>query len=635
MNSIGNSLITSHLEAVRKAARLTQAELAARLGVTPQMVSYLETADADIRFSVLAGWAAALGLEPALVPARRRILLVDDEGAVLGFRGLTKHALVTGPDRFRACLALLEIRPGIRRHYGRTTGTWVSDDAVALELLDADTLFAEEVLQGTLVVDLDELASGQLSQVEGILSRARMNGWSVILVSEDHAISRVLQQNVGEHLHAADGEVSARKNDELLPLGRIVDVLGMVAPKVAPAHGVLLGVDTAGLPVFLAPDDLSLHGVILGQDRDRTVAVHTVVAGLLDLGWDATVVDFDAGVGDAALGEWFETYAKHNDVRHNALTLRGWDSSAKLDVLSGLDAEAAAEVLMAAQEFESPYYRAVGKQLALQAVRLIQEGHAADPTHHPAPSPASVGALLSAPDLPVAAEVLLRSALAAGAPLSEDDVRSLIRPARVSVESAAAVGARISFLAGTRVARNVLTNTEGSLNLAARGVTYLGLDAWGHPELSDLIFESVVRRTTCVPNSKGARGSLRRALVVVGAESARQETIIELLGRAHAASVSVILVSAASSVEGRQAQRGRCLSPEDFAARLQNVNVVLTCGHTQSLCAETLKLSGLGRLLTEDLSQLRDGESVLVVTKPRVVRNTVTMRDRKAHEVLR
>lgn len=120
-----NALLPAQLEAARNASGVTQAGLAQRLNVTPQMVSYLEKAGSDIRLSVLTEWAEALGLEPALVPARRRTLIVDVDGSVLVLRQINKHAFVTGPDRVAAARALLELIPGTWLYHGSLLGQWL------------------------------------------------------------------------------------------------------------------------------------------------------------------------------------------------------------------------------------------------------------------------------------------------------------------------------------------------------------------------------------------------------------------------------------------------------------------------------------------------------------------------------
>lgn len=51
------------LKAARKRRKLTQAAVAARLGLSQNRVSYLEQHPEDLSFRQLLGWCAAVGLE--------------------------------------------------------------------------------------------------------------------------------------------------------------------------------------------------------------------------------------------------------------------------------------------------------------------------------------------------------------------------------------------------------------------------------------------------------------------------------------------------------------------------------------------------------------------------------------------
>jgi HTH-type transcriptional regulator / antitoxin HipB len=51
------------LKAARKRRKLTQAEVAGRLGLSQNRVSYLEQHPEELSFKQLLGWCAAIGLE--------------------------------------------------------------------------------------------------------------------------------------------------------------------------------------------------------------------------------------------------------------------------------------------------------------------------------------------------------------------------------------------------------------------------------------------------------------------------------------------------------------------------------------------------------------------------------------------
>ncbi|MCG1017267.1 MULTISPECIES: helix-turn-helix domain-containing protein [Burkholderiaceae] len=62
------------LKAARKRSKLTQAEVAARLGLSQNRVSYLEQHPDQLSFKQLLGWCAAVGLELRLGERERERL---------------------------------------------------------------------------------------------------------------------------------------------------------------------------------------------------------------------------------------------------------------------------------------------------------------------------------------------------------------------------------------------------------------------------------------------------------------------------------------------------------------------------------------------------------------------------------
>lgn len=93
--------LLSALIAARRRAGLDQSELARRLDVTRQQVSYLESGNADLRTSTLSSWARALDLRLELVPNDEPLGVVvgldhDARPLVVTLQQLASHALVLG-----------------------------------------------------------------------------------------------------------------------------------------------------------------------------------------------------------------------------------------------------------------------------------------------------------------------------------------------------------------------------------------------------------------------------------------------------------------------------------------------------------------------------------------------------------
>ena len=619
-----NALLPAQLEAARNASGITQAELAQRLNVTPQMVSYLEKAGSDIRLSVLTEWAEALGLEPALVPARRRTLIVDADGSVLVLRQLNKHAFVTGPGRVAAARALLELIPGTWLYHGAALGQWLPEHAVEIESFDKKA-FDDGSIYGALVLDIDAVDHTRILRTFEDLKRTGWGRWALILLSATReTVPADIALEAALHLHADDGNIyrctpTSAKPEDSVYLGRLLDTLGTRVPAHSEHDGVLLGEDHGGNPVFLEPEELYAHASIFGDVDSRREAARSIVAGLVDAGWNATIVNLEDGRSEPQNNAWMKTYAKHHQVAYSEATLRP-ENTLKIDPYTGLSVETITAILMASQEFEAPYYQALAEHVVQQAVLLLCAANQAG-VKRVAPTIRQVGSLLSfsASDLPQAARELLDAARKAGSELTETDIEALLKPEKSTIEAAAGTGARLMRTSSSRAAENVLVGQPGGaavLDVNGRGVTYLGLDSWGQPELSDLILETVARRIVVGPeDTPPGNPSARRVILIEGAHTARQDTIVYLLGRARGQGVSIILAGPVPPTADRKVDDVRTVGTKDTQIRTWNTNVRIAFGRDRE---EWLKAGedAIGEDL-EIFSGLGDDEAVLVVVKPR------------------
>jgi len=633
-----NALLPAQLEAARNASGITQAGLAQRLNVTPQMVSYLEKAGSDIRLSVLTEWAEALGLEPALVPARRRTLIVDVDGSVRVLRQLNKHAFVTGPDRVAAARALLELIPGTWLYHGTALGQWLPENTLKIESFDKKA-FDDGASCGALVLDVDALDHTWILRTFEDLKRKGWGRWALILLSATReTVPAYITLEVALHLHADGRKVywctpTSAKPEDSVYLGKLLDTLGTRVPAHSEHDGVLLGEDRGGNPVFLEPEELYKHAGIFGDVDSRREATRSIVAGLVDAGWNATIVNLEDGRSEPQSNAWMKTYAKHHQVRYSEVTLRP-ENTLKIDPYTGLSVETITAILMASQEFEAPNYQAMAQHVVQQAVLLLRAANQVDVKQvrlEPlvstrgrgvvAPTIRQVGALLSlsASDLPQAARELLTAAQKAGSELTETDIEALLQPGESTLKTAAASGARLMRIASSRAAENVLVGQPGGaavLDVNGRGVTYLGLDSWGQPELSDLILETVVRRIVAEPeDTYPGNPSVRRVILIEGAHTARQDTIVYLLSRARAQGVSIILAGPVPSTTDRKVDDVRTAGIKDTQTRTWDTSVRIAFGRDRE---EWLKAGEdtIGDDL-EIFSDLGDDEAVLVVAHPR------------------
>jgi hypothetical protein len=222
--------------------------------------------------------------------------------------------------------------------------------------------------------------------------------------------------------------------------------------------------------------------------------------------------------------------------------------------------------------------------------------------------------------------------------LDDRNIEALLRPAKAVLEAAAGCGARLSRLAATRSARSVLVDTldeQATLDLSARGVTYLGLDSWAQPELTDLIVESVVGRVLHTENHRGHAGSIRRVVLIEGAHAAKDETVVKLLGRARSNGVVVILSGNGPTEKEHVPGDSRNVTAEQQSRRLWNTNVRIAVGERREACTEVLETFGLTDEQRAAFSELQNGQVALLVVKPNERLIPVKVRIRKPHETLR
>lgn len=214
------ALLPLQLRLARNAARLSQQDLADRLGVTRQMVSHLESSGADIQLSTLSRWAHALNLAVTLTAPRTTFLLTAADGTLATANRLAMHAAVDGPDRNRAVTALANCRPGARiAQFGPSPGAELVHAHETLTAHDLEHL-PQRLSQAAhapldtpgphwvLLLDLDAADGNHHGTAQAVLARARSAGWVVIAHSRKPIDTPTLTRNTAYRLHAANGTVT-------------------------------------------------------------------------------------------------------------------------------------------------------------------------------------------------------------------------------------------------------------------------------------------------------------------------------------------------------------------------------------------------------------------------------------------
>lgn len=349
-----------------------------------------------------------------------------------------------------------------------------------------------------------------------------------------------------------------------------------------------IAVDANGSPVGIYENEIGMHALVLGSTGSgKTETLKALVAGLMDLGWRGLVLDLKEDTKKAAAGEapgsggfedFLETYAAHHAIPYQRMALSDPAPKVWYNPLYGMKADAAKDALLAMQNFDSGYWESINRKMLGQALNLLYDAHAADPTQFPYPTVYELGKLISAgQNLKTESRRYVESVLQLVPTRTREDYSVLIKPSKDEAESAGGLGARLTNMYDSMAGRTLLRSSGDRpvIDVQADGLTYIGLDTQGLPDLSQMIAATVLQRmavyaadrTTGHVVEKGP--PRRRFLLIDEANNVKARSIImTLLQKARAAGICVIL--ATQSPTDWIDEMG-----DDWDSMSQNINVAV------------------------------------------------------------
>jgi hypothetical protein len=376
-------------------------------------------------------------------------------------------------------------------------------------------------------------------------------------------------------------------------------------------RNVPLGVDKFGQTVYVTENEIRTHALLFGSTGSgKTEAMKTIMGALLDLGWHGTILDLKEDTGPGGLSEWCRSYADSHALPYQELAVSSPEGRFWFNPLLGMGPDEARDTIVGAQQFDDGYYRSLNEKQLGQLVRLTYTAHQIDPTRYPQPSVYDLGKILASPDLAVATKEMVATVISNTPGLRKEEFDSLIRPDKAMTEAAGGLGARLTALYETEVARRTLRPGEGQLELdiTAPGLSYIGLSSSGLPEISRLVSAAVLRRMAVYVSDRisGKYPSKHpHFLLIDEANFVNRRMLLELLSRARGAWIPTIVATQ---------------GPTDFHTHIpgepgleslvqnSNISVILNQGERTNaeLCADIL-----GRAETMKYSHvLREGELV-------------------------
>lgn len=377
-------------------------------------------------------------------------------------------------------------------------------------------------------------------------------------------------------------EISARK-----PV-RIVQPAGGIIHTAAERHlnqdpdtarpGVVLGIDQHRRPVVLTLEELKTHALVFGSTGSgKSVLLSRLVAGLGDLGISGLVLDLKEDTGPGGMRDFCSTYAAAHAIPYQELCLSDPHSRTWFNPLAGMGPDEARDTILSLVEFEAPYWKSINEKALGQLCNLLFWAHECDRTAFEYPTIVRMGRLLERggkdQGMKRALKRELVTVLERVPGVSEDDFSSILNPSPDEMQAAPGLGARLTAMYETQAGRTVLRGGPGRevLDVTRPGITYVGLDSQGKPELTKIISSAMLQRLAVFSSQRTTSRDekpAQRFIVVDEANWVNREIIQNILSRARGAGISMVLATQ-GPLDWRD-HRG-----DDFGKLAQNTNVAI------------------------------------------------------------
>ena len=370
-----------------------------------------------------------------------------------------------------------------------------------------------------------------------------------------------------------------------------------------------LGADKYGQPVMISESEIRYHGLLFGSTGSgKTETIKNLMGSLLDLGWDGCILDLKEDTGPGGLSDWCRDYADYHALPYQELALSSSDMRVWFNPLYGMGPDEARDTIVGSQQFDDGYYRSLNEKQLGQLIRLTYAANSIDPTRYPAPSVYDLGKILSSPNLAAATKDMVATVIANNPTVRKEEFDSLIRPDEAMAKAAGGLGARLTALYETEVARRALRPGEGKteLDISQPGLTYIGLSSSAMPAISRLVSAAVLRRMSVFAADRitGKISSKKpRFLIIDEANFVNRTLLLELLSRARSAWIPVIVCT-----QGPTDWNATTPGEAGLASLVQNtnINIILSQGELSNaeMCADIIGRSEMMRYSTT----MRDGE---------------------------
>lgn len=354
-----------------------------------------------------------------------------------------------------------------------------------------------------------------------------------------------------------------------------------------------IGYDREGNPATITEKELETHGLIFGSTGSgKTETIKVLAGGLLDLGWSGMILDLKEDAQKGGLMDWCADYSEAHGLGFQKFRLSDPAPDMWFNVLKGMGPDEARDTIIASQQFDDGYYRALNERQLGQMVNLLYAANSIDPIKYATPTVYGIGKILAAPDVPAVLRETVASVLSAAPTFTRDDFDMLIRPDQATAQASSGLGARLTAMYETQAGRLALRGTDErpSYDITLPGFSYIGLDSMGKPELTRLVSASVLRRMAVYAADRTS-GKITdkepRFIIVDEANFVNRRLLLELLSRARSAGIACI-VCTQGPTDWQATEPGE----PDLTSLAQNTNVSIVMSQGErtnaELCADLI-----------------------------------------------
>ncbi|MFM7088857.1 MAG: type IV secretion system DNA-binding domain-containing protein [Candidatus Paceibacterota bacterium] len=404
----------------------------------------------------------------------------------------------------------------------------------------------------------------------------------------------------------------AAKGVAELPRQLVKEGISSVDQKLSDEGRFVIGAGKLGEPITITEKEVRTHALLFGSTGSgKTESIKAIAGGLLDLGWHGIILDLKEDAQTGGLLDWCNMYADAHAIGFQQFRISDPSPKYWFSPLLGMGPDEARDTILASQQFEAAYYRALNEKQLGQLIQLLYACNSIDPVAYPTPTVYEIGKVLAAPSLPQATRERVAIVTSTISGYKKEDFDSLINPDAAMVQAAGGLGARLTAMYETQAGRRALRGGDGRIefDVTKPGLSYVGLDSLGKPELTKLVSTSVLQRMAvyAADRTSGKISDTKpRFLIVDEANFVARKVLLNLLSRARSAGIACIVCT-----QGPTDWSAREPGEPDLTSLVQNSNIALIMRQGERTNAE-LCADIIGRAEKSILTQqVRNGEVTL------------------------